>query len=64
MTKTIRGKMEVVLCLSCKGKGHIDTDVLVDYHKHDYETHRSECHNCKGSGRLWQTTTVTYEAFK
>lgn len=56
--------VEVILCSSCKGKGYNLTDVLVDYHKREYETHRSDCIYCKGSGRMWKKTTVTYEAFK
>lgn len=56
--------VEVILCTACKGNGHIYTDVMTDYHKREYETYKTECKNCKGTGRLLKTTVVTYEAFK
>jgi hypothetical protein len=56
--------VEVILCVACKGNGHIYTDVLTCYHKREYDTHISECKNCKGTGRILKTTVVTYDAYK
>ncbi len=60
MDKTV----EIVICTSCNGTGKIFTDVLVDYHKREYDTHVEECKHCNGSGRLKKVTTVVYEGFK
>jgi hypothetical protein len=60
MDKTV----EIVICTSCKGTGKIFTDVLVDYHKREYDTIVEKCERCNGSGRLQKITTVVYEVLK
>jgi len=57
-------EVEIVLCPDCKGKGEIHTDILIDYHKRDYDTKVETCKRCNGSGRLRKITEVKYEAFK
>lgn len=45
-------KNVVELCPQCKGIGTITKEELVDYHRNDYETIRSECKFCLGDGRV------------
>lgn len=54
-------EQEIVICTKCKGKGKLYYDVLVDYHKREYETEIEICSHCDGKGRLLKCTTITYK---
>lgn len=50
----------IVLCDNCKGTGSVKYDVGI--HKTEYEI--SECKQCEGTGRLLQTTVITYKPYR
>jgi len=56
-------KTEVVICSSCEGRGYIVGTNLVDYHKGEFESFRTPCRTCDGTGRMLKKTTITYEKF-
>jgi DnaJ-class molecular chaperone len=56
-TKTIE------LCTFCKGEGLEHHEIIIDYHKRDYDSWTTTCDQCQGSGRLHVTTEVIREPY-
>jgi|NOAtaT_6_FD_contig_91_709617_length_2473_multi_2_in_0_out_0_3 hypothetical protein len=56
-------EVKIILCGTCKGTGKTSYEECVNYHKREYDTIFKTCYNCKGSGRLKETTTVEIEPF-
>lgn len=54
----------VDLCASCKGWGFHDNAILVNAHRRDYRTERTNCNRCNGTGRTILFTQQKREPFK
>lgn len=48
----------IEICSRCSGKGFIEWEKCVNYHKGDYDIHKSKCTQCDGNG-LVKVTVVT-----
>lgn len=48
---------KIISCETCKGVGFTEKDELSCYHKREYTTIHNACYQCKGDGRLVETTT-------
>lgn len=44
--------VNIIVCKHCKGKGVIEREERIDYHKGDYNKWTEECSICNGSGLL------------
>ena len=55
---------KIIICPECEGEGLIQHSELTDYHKRMYDTWDEKCTECKGSGRLLETTEVDTIPFK
>lgn len=55
---------EIVICPSCNGRGYKTYEECVDYHKREYETIKTVCDICDGSGRLNKIVRTTFEKLK
>lgn len=55
---------EILICEPCKGRGVLMTDVLVDYHKREYDTESRPCYYCKGSGRMRKITVTEWKPYE
>ena len=54
----------IILCTGCEGRGtYIDAPYSTYDDPNDYDGKRYNCKICKGSGRLWENTEHTYDAF-
>ena len=49
------------MCYGCNGKGTTTQSEETDYHNHIVEHWELTCHKCHGSGRLIETTEITYQ---
>jgi len=54
----VSDKVEIVVCSRCNGKGTIEREECVDYHKRDWVTFIDNCKKCNGNGRLKVTTRI------
>jgi hypothetical protein len=52
---------EVLICGTCKGYGYISEEKRVCYE--DYETVKTVCEKCLGSGKVVKTTTIIIHPF-
>jgi DnaJ-class molecular chaperone len=53
----------IIICSTCKGEGIIHCQELIDYHNNDYKYWKEKCSECKGSGRLIQSVTISTKAY-
>lgn len=51
---------EIVLCPKCQGEGILKHEVMIDYHKREYDVEISECSGCDGKGRLRKEVKIVY----
>lgn len=61
MTHNTSKTVEVVICKKCNGMGYIYDSKMIDYHKREYDTIKTDCVICGGKGRLIAETTVVYQ---
>ena len=55
MSDEMHTKHEVVICEKCNGFGESVTQILVDYHRGEYEDDYEICTWCNGTGRIFKT---------
>jgi DnaJ-class molecular chaperone len=53
----------IIICGTCDGRGFTERDELVDYHRREYDTIRTKCRNCGGSGRMKKVVRTEVTAF-
>lgn len=54
----------IIICTECNGEGLEHFEELTDYHNRHYNYWTEKCSECKGSGRLFETTKVSRKPYK
>lgn len=53
----------IIICGTCEGTGYTERHEMTNHHKGEYDTIKTKCRLCGGSGRLRKVVTTEVTAF-